>query len=103
VLQGIEALCRNCQVPGRDIDFIMHGTTTVINAMLERKGARTGMLKAGPPPASPADANDAAGWDAHRAATQPLSPPHLAPGSLRRSAPSATTTNADAVQVPKVL
>jgi len=44
VLQGIDTLCRNCQVQGRDIDFIMHGTTTATNAMLEHKGARTGML-----------------------------------------------------------
>ncbi len=44
VLQGIEALCRSCQVQGRDIDFIMHGTTTATNAMLEHKGARAGML-----------------------------------------------------------
>lgn len=44
VLQGIEALCRSCQVQGRDIDFIMHGTTTATNAMLEHKGAQTGML-----------------------------------------------------------
>lgn len=44
VLQGIETLCRNCRVEGREIDFIMHGTTTATNAMLEHKGARTGML-----------------------------------------------------------
>ena len=44
VLQGIEALCRKCQIQGRDIDFVMHGTTTATNAMLEHKGARTGMV-----------------------------------------------------------
>ena len=44
VLQGIEALCRKCQIQGRDIDFVMHGTTTATNAMLEHKGARTGMI-----------------------------------------------------------
>jgi N-methylhydantoinase A len=44
VEQGIHALLD--QVPGRrpDIDEIIHGTTLVINAIIERKGAVTGLI-----------------------------------------------------------
>ncbi len=44
VQQGIGALLE--QIPGEkpDIDEIIHGTTLVINAILERKGARTGLI-----------------------------------------------------------
>jgi N-methylhydantoinase A len=44
VEQGIRALLD--QIPGRkpDIDEIIHGTTLVINAIIERKGAVTGLI-----------------------------------------------------------
>ena len=44
VEQGIRALLD--QIPGRkpDIDEIIHGTTLVINAIIERKGAPTGLI-----------------------------------------------------------
>ena len=44
VEQGIGALLD--QIPGRkpDIDEIIHGTTLVINAIIERKGAVTGLI-----------------------------------------------------------
>jgi N-methylhydantoinase A len=44
VEQGIRALLD--QIPGRkpDIDEIIHGTTLVINAIIERKGALTGLI-----------------------------------------------------------
>ena len=44
VEQGIRALLD--QIPGRkpDIDEIIHGTTLVINAIIERKGAITGLI-----------------------------------------------------------
>jgi N-methylhydantoinase A len=44
VEQGIQAVLD--QIPGRkpDIDEIIHGTTLVINAIIERKGAVTGLI-----------------------------------------------------------
>ena len=44
VLRGIAELCRaNAVAPG-DVDYVFHGTTTATNAVLEHRGARTGMV-----------------------------------------------------------
>jgi N-methylhydantoinase A len=44
IVEGLAALAR--EVPGcmADLEEIIHGTTLVINAIIERKGARTGLL-----------------------------------------------------------
>lgn len=44
IVEGLEALER--QVPGciAGLEEVIHGTTLVINAIIERKGARTGLL-----------------------------------------------------------
>ena len=44
VEQGIGALA--ARVPGfvAELDEVIHGTTLVINAIIERKGARTGLI-----------------------------------------------------------
>lgn len=44
VLQGVEAFLGQAGVPPRDLSVVAHGTTLVTNAVIERKGARTGML-----------------------------------------------------------
>ncbi len=44
VLAGIRQLCSQQQIALNDIDHLLHGTTVATNAMLERKGARTGMI-----------------------------------------------------------
>lgn len=44
VEQGIRALFDQIAGPKPDIDEIIHGTTLVINAIIERKGARTGLI-----------------------------------------------------------
>ena len=44
VLSGIPVLLRKAGVDIAEIDTIMHGTTLVSNALIERKGARTAML-----------------------------------------------------------
>jgi N-methylhydantoinase A len=44
ILQGVSELCaRNGVAPG-SINYLLHGTTTATNAVLEHKGARTGMV-----------------------------------------------------------
>ena len=42
VMQGILAICATNGVPVADIAYVMHGTTTATNAVLERKLARGG-------------------------------------------------------------
>ena len=44
VIQGIAEICRDNGVAAGDIDYVLHGTTTATNAVLEHKGARSGML-----------------------------------------------------------
>jgi N-methylhydantoinase A len=44
VIQGVVEICRDNDVAVSGIDFVLHGTTTATNAVLEHKGARTGML-----------------------------------------------------------
>jgi len=44
VTQGIAEICRDNGVTASDIDYVLHGTTTATNAVLEQKGACCGML-----------------------------------------------------------
>ncbi len=44
VLKGIAALLRDNGVSVSDVDAVVHGTTLVTNAVIERRGAVTGML-----------------------------------------------------------
>ena len=44
IMQGIAEICRDNGVAAGDIDYVLHGTTTATNAVLEHKGARAGML-----------------------------------------------------------
>ena len=44
VLEGVTALCAENKIALSDVLEIVHGTTLVTNAVIERKGAKTGML-----------------------------------------------------------
>jgi N-methylhydantoinase A len=44
VVQGIVEICRDHGVVLDAVDFVLHGTTTATNAVLEHKGARAGMV-----------------------------------------------------------
>src|SRR5271168_2676210 len=44
VMTGIAQLCDEAGVASSAIDYVFHGTTTATNAVLEHKGARTGMI-----------------------------------------------------------
>ena len=44
VVTGIRALCSREGVAIDQVDYLFHGTTVATNAMLEHKGARTGMI-----------------------------------------------------------
>jgi N-methylhydantoinase A len=44
VISGVQELCSRERVPLSRLDYLFHGTTVATNAMLEHKGARTGMI-----------------------------------------------------------
>ena len=43
-IDGIEALCARLDVDPRKIDHVLHGTTIATNAVLEYRGAKTGIV-----------------------------------------------------------
>jgi N-methylhydantoinase A len=44
VIRGLERLLAEADLSARDISVLVHGTTLATNAVIERKGARTGLL-----------------------------------------------------------
>lgn len=44
ILRGLTEICAENGVAPDSIDYLLHGTTTATNAVLEHKGARTGMV-----------------------------------------------------------
>ena len=44
VLEGVQALLGQWEVAPEDVKRAIHGTTLVTNALIERKGARTGLI-----------------------------------------------------------
>ncbi len=42
--QGVMNVIRKCEIDPADVKDLTHGTTVVINALTERKGARTGLI-----------------------------------------------------------
>ena len=44
VIRGLERLLSEADLSARDISVLVHGTTLATNAVIERKGARTGLL-----------------------------------------------------------
>ncbi len=44
VINGLEKILEMASVNAKEVDYIVHGTTTGTNALIERKGARTGLI-----------------------------------------------------------
>jgi N-methylhydantoinase A len=44
VMTGARDLCRLADIAPASVDFVLHGTTIATNAVLEHRGARTGMI-----------------------------------------------------------
>ncbi|MCP4289233.1 MAG: hydantoinase/oxoprolinase family protein, partial [Gammaproteobacteria bacterium] len=44
VINGLEKILETAVAKAEQIDYIVHGTTTGTNALIERKGARTGLI-----------------------------------------------------------
>ena len=43
-VDGVLHVCRAAGLPTESVDFLVHGTTVATNALLEHKGAKTGLL-----------------------------------------------------------
>jgi len=43
-LEGVHLALQRAGIPAREVDLIVHGTTLATNALIERKGARVGLL-----------------------------------------------------------
>jgi N-methylhydantoinase A/oxoprolinase/acetone carboxylase beta subunit len=43
-IEGVEALCRQAGVKLADVDLLVHGTTVATNILLERNGAKVGLI-----------------------------------------------------------
>ncbi len=43
-VEGVEALCRQAGVDLADVDLLVHGTTVATNILLERNGAKVGLI-----------------------------------------------------------
>ena len=44
IIEGVTETCAANGIAPESIDYLLHGTTTATNAVLEHKGARTGMV-----------------------------------------------------------
>lgn len=44
ILEGLQAVCAQAEVPLAGIEQVIHGTTLVTNALIERRGAHTGFI-----------------------------------------------------------
>ncbi len=44
VNEGLASLMQEAQVRGENLDMVIHGTTLITNALIERKGAKTALL-----------------------------------------------------------
>jgi N-methylhydantoinase A len=44
VIAGLQQLLETAGIPGQAVDMVLHATTVATNAVLERKGAATGLI-----------------------------------------------------------
>ncbi|MEC7538000.1 MAG: hydantoinase/oxoprolinase N-terminal domain-containing protein, partial [Pseudomonadota bacterium] len=44
VIDGIERILTDAGISPRDVEAVIHGTTLVANALIERKGVKTGLI-----------------------------------------------------------
>ncbi|MEC7203723.1 MAG: hydantoinase/oxoprolinase N-terminal domain-containing protein, partial [Pseudomonadota bacterium] len=44
VIDGIERILTDASISPRDVEAVIHGTTLVANALIERKGVKTGLI-----------------------------------------------------------
>ena len=85
VLNAITHLARDLGVAANDIARFLHGTTIAINAVLERKGAKIGLI-ASEGFRDILEIGYQLRQDLHRIMLEPVTPVFLAPGAQRKEA-----------------
>ena len=85
VLNAVTHLARELDVPAEDIARFLHGTTIATNAVLERKGARIGLI-ASEGFRDVLEIGYQLRQDLHRILLEPVTPVFLAPGAQRKEA-----------------
>ena len=96
VLNAIAHLSRDLGVVAADIGRFLHGTTIATNAVLERKGARIGLITS----AGFRDILEI-GYqlrqDLHRVLLEPVTPVFLAPGAQRKEVPEQVSAQGEVI------
>ena len=96
VLNAITHLARDLGVAAHDITRFLHGTTIATNAVLERKGAKIGLITS-------EGFNDILeiGYqlrqDLHRIMLEPVTPVFLAPGAQRKEASEQVSAQGEVI------
>ncbi len=96
VLNAVAHLSRDLGVAAVDITRFLHGTTIATNAVLERKGARIGLITS----AGFRDILEI-GYqlrqDLHRVLLEPVTPVFLAPGAQRKEVPEQVSAQGEVI------
>ena len=85
VLNAVTHLARELDVPAEDIARFLHGTTIATNAVLERKGAKIGLITS-EGFRDVLEIGYQLRQDLHRVLLEPVTPVFLAPGAQRKEA-----------------
>lgn len=96
VLNAIGHLARDLGVPATDIARFLHGTTIATNAVLERKGAKIGLI-ASEGFRDVLEIGYQLRQDLHRIMLEPVTPVFLAPGAQRKEAREQVSAQGDVV------
>jgi N-methylhydantoinase A len=96
VLNAIGHLARDLGVAAGDIARFLHGTTIATNAVLERKGARIGLI-ASQGFRDVLEIGYQLRQDLHRILLEPVTPAFLAPGAQRKEASEQVSAQGDVI------
>src|SRR6516162_9985912 len=97
VLQALERIAADWQLPPRQVVRFVHGTTVATNAVLERKGARVGIITT----AGFRDVLEIGRQMRHQMyelALEPEAPVYFAPGRFRREVKARITAAGQVLQ-----
>jgi len=96
VLNAITHLAQDLGVAPSDIARFLHGTTIATNAVLERKGAKIGLITS-TGFKDTLEIGYQLRQDLHRVLLQPVTPGFLAPGALRKEAIEQVSAQGDVI------
>ncbi|HTI81569.1 MAG TPA: hydantoinase/oxoprolinase N-terminal domain-containing protein, partial [Acetobacteraceae bacterium] len=96
VLNAITHLARELDVRAEDISRFLHGTTIATNAVLERKGARIGLITS-EGFRDILEIGYQLRQDLHRILLEPVTPVFLAPGAQRKEVREQVSAQGDVI------